>query len=627
VQSPAVKQKHDDTVTDDRTDTSLKRKRATKEDTSSETNGEAPPPRKRAPRILGGKHPCPYAKQYGCTKTFKRTQYAIEHGKSHTRIQPDPKPCPYAELYSCGETFRNAFGAKNHKTIHRTATGQFPCPYAELYACSDTFLSAHSAESHRKKHEGTIDLLPCPYAELYGSTETFVSITAVSEHRRAHRHPCSYAELYSCPDTFVSIKAASEHKKDHMTVTGQFPCPYSELYNCSDVFASLAGVKTHKTTHTRTADDRVPCPHSEKHNCHKRFVTIVSAAQHGKTCIPLGTVFPCPCAETHNCSRKFERRGSAMLHANKIHWKKSTPMGPTKMPASSAVYGTGPDFQLPAPSVSPDSTQLEHFEAPISEEKDIEVVVASTISTADTKRIPCPHAEAHSCPRTFRGKWDAQKHGKVCTLLGYRFPCPYAETCNCPRTFKNRIGATRHGNFHNRPSEVYICSVHMCKLAVSGQALNRDSIEVHMKLHKSRGDLDDLATYPNPVKIPAPGRELARGIVDAGHGMIENEELAEFNELAELDELAELEELAEQEMANDESVDEAEILQWLTKKNELSQGKISADVRSREEVVAINETFRSMNLNLGTPHHIHTNFFQVCGPEQDLRWRTKASIV
>lgn len=109
----------------------------------------------------------------------------------------------------------------------------------------------------------------------------------------------------------------------------------------------------------------------------------------------------------------------------------------------------------------------------------------------------------------------------------------------------------------------------MCKLAVLGQALNRGSMEVHMKLHKSRGDLDDLATYPNPVEIPAPGRELARGIVDADHGRIENEELAE------------LDELAEQEMANDGSVDEAEIWQWLTKGNELSQGKISADVRGR----------------------------------------------
>jgi hypothetical protein len=148
--------------------------------------------------------------------------------------------------------------------------------------------------------------------------------------------------------------------------------------------------------HTRTAANLIPCPHADKHNCHKRFTTVINAMRHSKNYIPADTLFPCPYAETHNCPRTFPRRGSAKLHGIKAHREMSTPIGPTKLPDSSTIYGTKPDFQSSAHLVDPDFCQSEHFQESISEDKSTKVAMAPTISTVDTNRIRCPYAEAYS---------------------------------------------------------------------------------------------------------------------------------------------------------------------------------------------------------------------------------------
>ena len=83
----------------------------------------------------------------------------------------------------------------------------------------------------------------------------------------------------------------------------------------------------------------------------------------------------------------------------------------------------------------------------------------------------------------------------------------------------------KHGKTHNpltpRTQKFSRCTVSMCVLAVAGVALVKQQVINHMELHKARGDLEDLAVYPNPVETPAPLRvmdwDMAEKFINGDH--------------------------------------------------------------------------------------------------------------
>jgi hypothetical protein len=109
----------------------------------------------------------------------------------------------------------------------------------------------------------------------------------------------------------------------------------------------------------------------------------------------------------------------------------------------------------------------------------------------------CPLAREFDCKKTFSSDKYAKIHANL--HAGKKFLCPLAKEFDCKITFTSSAGAKAHSKGHTSSK---ICTVPMCAPAVAGVPFTTSaSMAKHMKLHRVRGDLEALKTYPNPIKV------------------------------------------------------------------------------------------------------------------------------
>jgi len=138
-------------------------------------------------------------------------------------------------------------------------------------------------------------------------------------------------------------------------------------------------------------------------------------------------------------------------------------------------------------------------------------------------KIPCPLAKEYNCSKTFTTKYYAQRHALIHTrtpteevtlrlqhmqeLRELRdkppsAPCPLAKEFNCGKFFFTQGAANVHAKEHLQRQ---VCTVPMCQAAISGATLANSSMHAHMMVHKLRGQLKLLGTYPHPLVVNVSG--------------------------------------------------------------------------------------------------------------------------
>jgi hypothetical protein len=169
----------------------------------------------------------------------------------------------------------------------------------------------------------------------------------------------------------------------------------------------------------------------------------------------------------------------------------------------------------------------------------------------------------------------------------------------------------------------------MCVLAVAGVALVKQQVINHMELHKARGDLEDLAVYPNPVETPAPLRvmdwDMAEKFINGDHENTKQQQMTTMGDREEEEEDEDEDDSGQEDEDNlsmednvdfirENNVDLARedndvavvneyeetpeaYLQRLAKEHQLRNSHTSSSEKNRERVAARNKTFRSMLLN------------------------------
>lgn len=221
---------------------------------------------------------------------------------------------------------------------------------------------------------------------------------------------------------------------------------------------------------------------------------------------PKPQTYPCPVAVEFECNKMFTALSSAKMHKD-FHFppKHRCPYadsGCNKMfrsVSNATVYGK---THLPSTYPCPHSKKAgchQMFRTPEAARKHGKATHGA--------RHPGPKAEEFNCNKMFTSISPANHHTVVHGARGRRYCCPHTGNHKCKMIFLNPENAKEHGKTHNpltpRTQKFSRCTVSMCVLAVAGVALVKQQVINRMELHKARGDLGDLAVYPNPVETPA----------------------------------------------------------------------------------------------------------------------------
>lgn len=278
------------------------------------------------------------------------------------------------------------------------------------------------------------------------------------------RYQCPVAKRFGCSLKFKSKTEANAHRDAQHPEP--FPCPVAIHYRCKRSFGNAAAANEHARQHRL----RWLCPVADEFNCKKSFVQKGHALRHASTHARSGSgrTHPCPSAETYHCNKMFYTRQTAQQHG-KCHLKPTvqcphaTETGCTKMFTS-----TG--------------NAAEHGRL--------------HCRTPDEKRVPCPLSEEYKCEQLFFTMNDARQHSKI---HYERHPCPKADTFHCTEIFSRRRSALAHAKMAH--GSRWLCTVPLCYRAVARLPHTKRSVVDHMRIHRERGDLEDLKAEATPFEV------------------------------------------------------------------------------------------------------------------------------
>lgn len=242
----------------------------------------------------------------------------------------------------------------------------------------------------------------------------------------------------------------------------------------------------------------IPVPRQKNSAARQHSAPLGTPKQHGRICHRTSRPrYACPRAEELNCAKNFADQRKANRHARDVHpegerERHTCPLAKEEKCEKTFLYAT---------------TAIQHAAA----------------AHGYGQQYPCPYGSEYDCSQVFGSKGSANRHGE--THLERKFPCPLAAEYGCENAFSREDVAKNHAKFHTHPfvcsrqacterfetvkdawahesrpdhvstSKLFLCTVPMCRRAVSRRGLMEKSVPAHMDMHVSHGHVQDQVQY------------------------------------------------------------------------------------------------------------------------------------